>query len=67
MKKNILITGGAGFIGCHVVQLFVQKYPEYISSIWILLLMRVILKTLAQLKMQKTTSLKKSTFWMLKL
>jgi dTDP-glucose 4,6-dehydratase len=29
MKKNILITGGAGFIGCHVVQLFVQKYPEY--------------------------------------
>lgn len=29
MKKNILITGGAGFIGCHVVQLFVNKYPEY--------------------------------------
>jgi dTDP-glucose 4,6-dehydratase len=29
MKKNILITGGAGFIGCHVVQLFVQKYHEY--------------------------------------
>lgn len=29
MKKNILITGGAGFIGCHVVQLFVQKYPHY--------------------------------------
>jgi dTDP-glucose 4,6-dehydratase len=29
MKKNILITGGAGFIGCHVVQLFVQKYPDY--------------------------------------
>lgn len=27
--KNILITGGAGFIGCHVVQLFVKKYPEY--------------------------------------
>jgi dTDP-glucose 4,6-dehydratase len=29
MKKSILITGGAGFIGCHVVKLFVQKYPEY--------------------------------------
>ncbi|MCH7409874.1 dTDP-glucose 4,6-dehydratase [Belliella sp. DSM 111904] len=28
-KKSILITGGAGFIGSHVVKLFVQKYPEY--------------------------------------
>ena len=28
-KKNILITGGAGFIGSHVVRLFVYKYPEY--------------------------------------
>lgn len=27
--KNILITGGAGFIGCHVVNLFVNKYPNY--------------------------------------
>lgn len=27
--KNILITGGAGFIGSHVVRLFVQKYPDY--------------------------------------
>ncbi len=27
--KNILITGGAGFIGSHVVRLFVRKYPEY--------------------------------------
>lgn len=26
--KNILITGGAGFIGSHVVRLFVRKYPE---------------------------------------
>ncbi len=26
---NILITGGAGFIGSHVVRLFVQKYPNY--------------------------------------
>ncbi len=29
MKKNILITGGAGFIGNHVVRLFVKKYPNY--------------------------------------
>lgn len=27
--ENILITGGAGFIGSHVVRLFVNKYPEY--------------------------------------
>jgi dTDP-glucose 4,6-dehydratase len=29
MSKNILITGGAGFIGSHVVRLFVKKYPDY--------------------------------------
>jgi len=29
MKKNILITGGAGFIGSHVARLFVTRYPEY--------------------------------------
>ena len=28
-RKNILITGGAGFIGSHVVRLFVNKYPDY--------------------------------------
>jgi dTDP-glucose 4,6-dehydratase len=29
MSKNLIITGGAGFIGSHVVRLFVNQYPEY--------------------------------------
>ena len=27
--KNILITGGAGFIGSHLVKFFVKNYPKY--------------------------------------
>jgi len=29
MKQKILITGGAGFIGSHLVKLMVEKYPDY--------------------------------------
>ncbi len=41
--KNIIITGGAGFIGSHVVRLFVNKYPEYhIINLQTILSLRVI-------------------------
>ena len=30
MKRTLMITGGAGFIGSHVARLFVNKYPDYL-------------------------------------
>ena len=30
MNKSILITGGAGFIGSHIVRRFIEKYPDYL-------------------------------------
>jgi dTDP-glucose 4,6-dehydratase len=30
MKRTLLITGGAGFIGSHIVRRFISKYPEYL-------------------------------------
>ena len=29
MKRTLVITGGAGFIGSHVIRHFVNKYPDY--------------------------------------
>jgi dTDP-D-glucose 4,6-dehydratase len=56
MLKSILITGGAGFIGSHVVKLFVTTYPQY----------RIVnldaLTYAGNLEMHPTTFLKKQIF-----
>ena len=53
MQKNILITGGAGFIGSHVVRLMVNKYPGYQIFNLDALTYGVILKNLKDIKSQK--------------
>ena len=32
--KNILVTGGAGFIGCNFVRLMLDKYPNYAITVY---------------------------------
>lgn len=53
MKNNILITGGAGFIGSHIVRFFVLKYPKYNIYNYDLLTYAGNLSNLADIEQQK--------------
>lgn len=61
-KRTIVVTGGAGFIGSHVVRLLVNKYPEYKIINLDKLTYAGNLANLKDVETDQTTSLSKWTF-----
>ena len=63
--KNIIITGGAGFIGSHVVRLFVNKYSDYRIINVDVLTYAGNLENLSDIEMPRTMCLSAWISWML--